>query len=79
MCAASNRSRERENKNENRDVYLREKDYHRLPFNLLTKYEQTVTELLNLKNSLRNTLKKCNLLYKRGTMIKRLLTDLYKL
>lgn len=38
MCAASNRSRERENKNENRDVYLREKDYHRMPFNLLTNY-----------------------------------------
>lgn len=42
MCAASNRSRERENKNENRDNYLRELIYYMSAENLLQIYEQTV-------------------------------------
>lgn len=42
MCAASNRSRERENKNENRDNYLREIIYYMHAENLLQFYEQIV-------------------------------------
>ena len=42
MCAASNRSRERENKNENRDNYLREIIYYMHAENLLQFYEQFV-------------------------------------
>lgn len=42
MCAASNRSRERENKNENRDNYLRDLIYYMSAENLLRNYEQTV-------------------------------------
>ena len=42
MCAASNRSRERENKNENRDNYLREIIYYMHAENLLRFYEQYV-------------------------------------
>ena len=42
MCAASNRSRERENKNENRDNYLRGIIYYMHAENLLRFYEQFV-------------------------------------
>lgn len=42
MCAASNRSRERENKNENRDNYLRDLIYYMSAEILLRNYEQTV-------------------------------------
>ena len=42
MCAASNRSRERENKNENRDNYLRKIIYYMHAENLLRFYEQFV-------------------------------------
>ena len=42
MCAASNRSRERENKNENRDNYLRKIIYYISAENLLRNYEQFV-------------------------------------
>ena len=42
MCAASNRSRERENKNENRDNYLRKIIYYISAENLLRNDEQFV-------------------------------------
>lgn len=56
MCAASNRSRERENKNENRDNYLQEIIYYMSAEILLRIYEQFVnnTRFLHFFVSLRN-------------------------